>query len=233
MAQVPDTNTFTLQDVVDVISPSSETLLGCYDDVDSDEWDATYNVDPSSLLNFRNYGGILVHYDFRNSSDTDSVDGGEETGILITDTYIDKAITTTVPAGGLTFRSTLSMKTTDQNQVTPCDVGIRLEVDYYIKYNTSKEIIWQHDAIHTLEDSEDTILLAAVDSDIQLTSAPSPFLLDCSINLEMSGGSGCIGHHYDVIVTCDTTITDSSGNISIGNTDHFEGKSYWYNAVKA
>ena len=232
MAQVPDTNTFTLQDVVDVISPSSETLLGCYDAANIVQFDPTYNVDPSSLYNFRNYGGILVHYDFHNSSDTDSVDGGEETGILITGTYIDKAITTTVPAGGLTFRSTLSMKTTDQNQVNPCNVGIRLEIDYYIKYNTSKEIIWHRDDIYTLIDSIDTILLATVDSDIQLTSAPSPFLLDCFINLEMSG-EFCIGHHYDVIVTCDTRITDSNGNISIGNTDHFEGKSYWYNAVKA
>lgn len=56
---VPDTNTFTLQDVVDVVSPSSDTLQACFDNAVDDFFDPAYEGSKDSLLNFRNYGGSV------------------------------------------------------------------------------------------------------------------------------------------------------------------------------
>lgn len=57
---VPDTNTFSLQDVVNVVNPSSETLQGCFDDAVDSLFDTRYNpgLESYKLSNFRNYGAI-------------------------------------------------------------------------------------------------------------------------------------------------------------------------------
>jgi hypothetical protein len=53
---VPDTSTFSLQDVVDEITPSSNTLQTCYDESIDVNFDASYMGDKNRLSNFRNYG---------------------------------------------------------------------------------------------------------------------------------------------------------------------------------
>ena len=54
---VPDTNTFSLQDVVDEINPTTDDLQDCVDDANSSDYDTTYYTAPAtSLLEFRNYG---------------------------------------------------------------------------------------------------------------------------------------------------------------------------------
>jgi hypothetical protein len=63
---VPDTNTFTLQDVVDEVNPSSPSLRTCFDQSDPNYFDNNYipsGFDPHSydktgyrLSYFRNYG---------------------------------------------------------------------------------------------------------------------------------------------------------------------------------
>ena len=52
---VPNTNTFTLQNVVDVVNPTSNDLADCFADAISNNFDATYSGSKNSLLNFRNY----------------------------------------------------------------------------------------------------------------------------------------------------------------------------------
>src|SRR5680860_1265404 len=55
--QVPDTETFTLQNVVDVVNPTTNDLVDCFSDANADYFDAAYTGYPAnSLLRFRNYG---------------------------------------------------------------------------------------------------------------------------------------------------------------------------------
>ncbi len=54
---VPDTTTFSLQDVVDEINPTTDDLVDCVSDATSGDYDTTYYSSPAtSLLEFRNYG---------------------------------------------------------------------------------------------------------------------------------------------------------------------------------
>jgi len=56
MAKVPDTTTFSLQNVVDVVNPTTDDLSDCFSDGNSSYYDATYSGSKNSLYNFRNYG---------------------------------------------------------------------------------------------------------------------------------------------------------------------------------
>ena len=54
---VPNTTTFTLQDVVDEVNPTTDDLADCFADATSSNFDSNYSGDKNNLLNFRNYGG--------------------------------------------------------------------------------------------------------------------------------------------------------------------------------
>jgi hypothetical protein len=56
MARVPDTNTFSLQDVVNVVNPATGDLISCNNNSIAEYFDARYSGDKNSLYNFRNYG---------------------------------------------------------------------------------------------------------------------------------------------------------------------------------
>lgn len=70
MANIPDTNTFTLQNVVDKINPTTDDLQDCFNDSVDAYFDIEYKGDKNSLLNFRNYGGkawfISIQYPLLN-----------------------------------------------------------------------------------------------------------------------------------------------------------------------
>lgn len=54
---VPNTTTFSLQDVVDEINPTTDDLVDCVSDATSGSYDGSYYSSPAtSLLEFRNYG---------------------------------------------------------------------------------------------------------------------------------------------------------------------------------
>jgi hypothetical protein len=53
---VPDTTTFSLQDVVDEINPTTDDLQDCVNDAVSAKYDSNYIGDRDRLSNFRNYG---------------------------------------------------------------------------------------------------------------------------------------------------------------------------------
>jgi hypothetical protein len=55
-AQVPNTTTFTLQDVVDEVNPTTNDLQDCFSDAIADYFNPTYEGSKNSLLNFRDYG---------------------------------------------------------------------------------------------------------------------------------------------------------------------------------
>ena len=59
---VPDTDTFSLQDVVDEINPTTDDLQDCINDAIEGNYDTNYYTAPAtSLLEFRNYrtGNLL------------------------------------------------------------------------------------------------------------------------------------------------------------------------------
>lgn len=68
MAAVPDTTTFSLQDVVDVVAPTTNDLVDCFADADSNMYDSAYSQSKNQLDDFRNYdnaysyawGGYIV-----------------------------------------------------------------------------------------------------------------------------------------------------------------------------
>jgi 6-phosphogluconolactonase (cycloisomerase 2 family) len=54
---VPDTTTFSLQDVVNEINPTTDDLVNCISDAVEGNYDSRYYITPAtSLLEFRNYG---------------------------------------------------------------------------------------------------------------------------------------------------------------------------------
>ena len=52
---VPNTTTFTLQDVVDVVNPTTDDLVDSFDDAVTSKFDSNYSGSKNNLLNFRNY----------------------------------------------------------------------------------------------------------------------------------------------------------------------------------
>jgi len=52
---VPNTTTFTLQNVVDEVNPTTDDLAACFTDADECYFDPTYEGSKNNLLNFRNY----------------------------------------------------------------------------------------------------------------------------------------------------------------------------------
>lgn len=68
MASVPDTSTFTLQNVVDVVNPTTDDLADCLSDAITAYYDPDYNNDTyapaNSLLRFRNYGDSQGGYGY-------------------------------------------------------------------------------------------------------------------------------------------------------------------------
>ena len=61
---VPDTTTFTLQSVVEVVNPTTDDLEDCFADAVASKFDPTYEGNKDRLLNFRNYdastGGWVI-----------------------------------------------------------------------------------------------------------------------------------------------------------------------------
>ncbi len=56
MPTVPNTTTFTLQNVVDAVNPTTDDLNDCFSDADSAQFDPAYEGAKDRLYNFRNYG---------------------------------------------------------------------------------------------------------------------------------------------------------------------------------
>jgi len=61
---VPNTSTFTLQDVVNTVNPTTDDLVDCFADAVSSKFDSSYSGSKNALLNFRNYdsSGLTPFY---------------------------------------------------------------------------------------------------------------------------------------------------------------------------
>ena len=62
---VPNTTTFSLQDVVNEIVPETNDLVNCFDNAFESSFDPLYKGNKDNLLNFRNYRSpyIVLSYD--------------------------------------------------------------------------------------------------------------------------------------------------------------------------
>ena len=59
---VPDTTTFTLQNVVDVVNPTTDDLVDCFSDASALKFDTNYSGSKDQLLNFRNYDNFRTAF---------------------------------------------------------------------------------------------------------------------------------------------------------------------------
>ena len=57
---VPDTTTFTFQNVIDTVNPTTDDLVDCFADADAGKFDSNYEGSKNQLLNFRNYGAFTA-----------------------------------------------------------------------------------------------------------------------------------------------------------------------------
>jgi hypothetical protein len=73
-AQVPNTTTFTLQDVVDEVNPTTNDLQDCFNDADESKFDLNYYSSGNDLLEFRNYNSSDI--DFVSAWGTTNLSGG-------------------------------------------------------------------------------------------------------------------------------------------------------------
>ena len=58
---VPDTTTFTLQNVVDVVNPTTDDLVDCFSDASALKFDPAYSSNVG-MLKFRNYDGFRTAF---------------------------------------------------------------------------------------------------------------------------------------------------------------------------
>jgi hypothetical protein len=86
---VPDTETFSLQDVVNVVNPTTDDLVDCFSDSNASYFDPLHGsktMNPQTLLGFRNYrpncAGLDVSVDPSLYPNTHTVDLGTSTGTV-------------------------------------------------------------------------------------------------------------------------------------------------------
>ena len=58
---VPDSSTFDLQTVVNVVNPTTDDLIDSFADAVASKFDSTYSGSKNQLLNFRNYDSTVVN----------------------------------------------------------------------------------------------------------------------------------------------------------------------------
>lgn len=94
MASVPDTSTFSLQDVVDAVLPSTDDLLECFNDAIPWKFDPRHVGTHDDMLEFRNYGGVkddrgirIEHTTLYGAHPTWSTLRTLPTGVIDTDTF--------------------------------------------------------------------------------------------------------------------------------------------------
>jgi len=69
---VPDTTTFTLQNVVNEINPSTDDLVKSFSDAVASKFDSSYEGSKNQLLNFRNYGAVSLTPFFSGAGQSDN-----------------------------------------------------------------------------------------------------------------------------------------------------------------
>ena len=109
---VPNTSTFSLQDVVDEINPTTDDLQDCVNDANSANYDTNYYTAPAtSLLEFRNYGSTPNVTSFQLSlASSEQSSGACSLSLTIKQTlYFDG--TTTYPTAGKIVYTNSSLTT--------------------------------------------------------------------------------------------------------------------------
>ena len=69
---VPNTTSFTFQNVIDTVDPTTDDLVDCFADAVASKFDPNYEGSKNQLLNFRNYGALKA---FKTSANATSGKG--------------------------------------------------------------------------------------------------------------------------------------------------------------
>ena len=116
---VPDTTTFSLQDVVNEVNPTTDDLVCCFSEADDGSFDDNYSGSKNSLLNFRNYGAATysvscspeaLGIESRSSDSTTVTSSADWTASLNSDTDDIISTYTTSGADGDTLSVTMELK---------------------------------------------------------------------------------------------------------------------------
>jgi len=88
---VPDTTTFTLQNVVDEVNPTTDDLVDCFADANSGDFDGSYSQDKDELDDFRNYDATVTYTSFTiiKAKFSNSVGACDDTSTLALTKYHD------------------------------------------------------------------------------------------------------------------------------------------------
>jgi len=104
---VPNTSTFTLQDVVNEVNPTTDDLVDCFSDAILAGFDSAYEGSKNQLLNFRNYSSLSPFFltldeKFPCSSLTEdqSYHNGSGTLAVVGDIVYDDSSGTTLKSSG-------------------------------------------------------------------------------------------------------------------------------------
>lgn len=73
---VPDTDTFSLNDVVLEVLPTTDDLVDCFADAEAIKFDPSHEGSKNNLLNFRNYNGGVSVTAFTLNTTSFSTSGG-------------------------------------------------------------------------------------------------------------------------------------------------------------
>jgi len=114
---VPDTTTFTLQDVVTEVNPTTDDLVDCFADATSASFDQAYKGNLDQLLNFRNYGAVTAS---GFATGTISVAGSAK---IVDGTYSATQFSTSGSGSGATFNVTIVSKAVTSFTVTASGTG--------------------------------------------------------------------------------------------------------------
>ena len=106
---VPNTTTFTLQNVLDVVTPTTNDLVDCFADATAAKFDSTYSGDKDELLNFRNYDGV--------PSFLGSVEGKDPCSLTMNVTYYHNGSGTNPAVGDTVYTDVLRTTTYSQGNM--------------------------------------------------------------------------------------------------------------------
>ena len=81
---VPNTSTFSLQDVTNVVNPTTDDLVDCFADAVANKFDSSYSGSKNQLLNFRNYDSTSLTPFTCSGNPTEAIPCNEPTSNQIT-----------------------------------------------------------------------------------------------------------------------------------------------------
>ena len=174
---VPNTTTFTLQDVVDEINPTTDDLQDCINDSVDALFDTRYKGGKTNLLNFRNYNGFEIDWIQSNNI---YCKGDAGTGLIYIHTINGETPLQYSIDNGANWQS---------NQLFYVDVGT-----YYLKAKdvNNREIAYASNPVEITEPATAVTINSVSFSNVTVKGTNNG-----SITINASGGTGTLQYSIE------------------------------------